>query len=97
MWIQVPDSQPMGGPIMGSVDNSAVVMAKSILKEYKANRKKTKEEDAKKAAKNKPQTFTLLESSGMILLFSIPVTLCQLWALEYVQKALNAALHGSPN
>lgn len=71
-------------------DNPEVVrLAKAIVKEHKAEKKRKVEEDKKKSEKSKPQTFTLVETWGMILFFSIPVTLGQLWLLNQAHNYLN--------
>jgi len=80
-----------------NTDNPEVVrLAKAILKEHKAERKKKVEDDKKKEAKSKPPTFTLLETWGIVLLCSIPVTVGQLWLLSYIHNYLNTIFNGTP-
>ena len=82
-----PWSMPYMGP-MGGTDE-AVKMAKAILKEHKAEKRKKIEDEKKKEAKGKPRTFTLLEIWGIMLLGSIPLTLMQISLLNQVQIYLS--------
>ena len=68
------------------------------LEDIKEARKQLKEleEDIKggekkdKAKKPDPIKFTFLETWSLLMLGSIPVTLGQLWLLDYVKHTLNA-------
>ena len=74
-------------------DPESVRLAKAIIKANKADKKKKEEEDKKKELKNKPASFTLLETWGILMFGSIPVVLGQLALLGYVQRLLDTALH----
>lgn len=71
--------------------SAAVQLAKEILKQHKADKKRKVFEEKKKAEKNKPMAFSFLETTGLILFCSIPITLMQLWLLGYAQQTLSQA------
>ena len=84
---------PFGYPVFGPMgeDNKTVELAKQIIKQHKAEKKRKAEEEKKKEAKSKPRLFTFFELWGAILFFSIPITLCQLWLIQQVNHAMNNA------
>lgn len=71
--------------------NAALRLAKEIIKREKVERRKKKADEKKKELKNRPFKFSFLETTGLILLGSIPVTLCQLWLLQTINHALSTA------
>lgn len=83
----------MGSPPQASNNDDVVKMAKNIIKEHKAERKKKIEDEKKKEAKSKPKTFTFLETVGMVMVSSIPLCMLQLWLLGNVQIYLSTILN----
>lgn len=74
------------------MDKSSIELAKAILKEHKREKKKKVEDEKKKADAKKPRTYTFMELTGAIFLFSIPVVLTQVWLISYAQVMMNALL-----
>ena len=91
MMVYVPDG--MGSPQGFNNTDPMLSLAKEIVKRDKIERKKKQKDDEKKEAKNKPKLFTLLETTGILMLSSIPVTLAQLWLLNYTQQVLSATFN----
>lgn len=92
--IYVPDG--LGGMGMQyNQDPETLRMAKAIIKEHKAEKKRKAEEEKKKEAKSKPRVFSFLETTGLVLLGSIPVTIAQLALLNYAQTMMNTLLNGT--
>lgn len=88
---------PYGFPVYmpGADNNDAVQLAKQVLKMHKAEKKKKADDEKKKEAKNKPRVFSFLETTGLVLLGSIPITIAQLWLLSYAQTMMNNLLNGA--
>lgn len=95
MYVFVPDSPQMpypgmmGQPIPPSED---VRIAKEIIKRDKADRKKKKRDDEERKNKSKPRTFTFLETTAILLFFSIPVTFAQKALFIYGQAYLSGLI-----
>lgn len=97
MWTWTPDYPGMGGmtpPIRTSPTVADLLDGERYLKEL---RMKFEEEEKKKKEKKKPEApkFSFMELWSFVMLFSIPVTIGQMAALQYVQSWLNhiAPLH----
>ena len=75
----------MGG---GSQDET-IRMAKAIIKEHKAEKKRKAEEAKKKSDSKKPRTFNILEVTALLLLFSLPVALLQKYIIIMITVQLN--------
>ena len=87
-WTPGPMYPPWWGPPNGGPSLQDVMLGQKFLDDVKKNLEEEEKKKKEKKPKREPPKFSFMETWGMIMLFSIPITLCQMFLIQLAQSKL---------
>lgn len=94
MWFPYPYGPPQNYERGPTIED--IIQGMKWLEHFKKDMDEEKKHKHTHGRRRDKGSFSFGELWGAILFFSIPVTLAQLWALDYVRHVLNATFTGHP-